>query len=367
MAALRIKGLKRCNMIVWVNGTKSPVSLNDYVVSSLSSKGSDKVLETTTKDARVIESGETSESRVNAVNKEGVAKGSISVDKDVNCDLPELPVNTVSNTVDSEKLNNVEICVNNVNNSLNDKTDGGSEVVVFDEMIVLKGSERWNLTVCGQFVGYSMNPNESKILCAMMKGPWMINNKPLFVQKWSPEMNMKKIEPRKLPVWVKMVNIPLEAWSVDGLSALASSVGVPILMDNMTATICHKGMGNMGYARVLVEVLAEKSLKENIEIQYKDKENNVKGTKSVKVMYDWKPPVCEHCKVFGHDMLHCTVRPKNADEIEREKNEKAKEVMGNHVGRNAEDRSEGGVQGRRVNNRYQGNTYRMLLHKRMQV
>lgn len=115
-------------------------------------------------------------------------------------------------------------------------------------------------------------------------------------------MNMKRIKPRKLPVWVKMVNISLEAWSVDGLSALASSVGVPILMDSMTATICHKGMGNLGYARVLVEVSAEKCLKESIEIQYRDKDNNVKGTKSVKVVYDWKPPVCAHCRVFGHDI-----------------------------------------------------------------
>ncbi|PWA64400.1 hypothetical protein CTI12_AA207180 [Artemisia annua] len=126
----------------------------------------------------------------------------------------------------------------------------------------------------------------------------------------------------------------------------------------MTATICHKGMGNMGYARVLVEVSAEKSLKENIEIQYRDKENNVKGTKCVKVMYDWKPPVCEHCKVFGHDMLHCTIRPKTTDEIDKENNDKTKEVLGNQYGKNSEVRNEEGVQGRRVNNSYKSYTYR---------
>ncbi|GJT25192.1 ribonuclease H-like domain, reverse transcriptase, RNA-dependent DNA polymerase [Tanacetum coccineum] len=34
------------------------------------------------------------------------------------------------------------------------------EVVVFDEMIVKKGCERWKLTVSGYFVGYKMAPNE---------------------------------------------------------------------------------------------------------------------------------------------------------------------------------------------------------------
>ena len=99
-------------------------------------------------------------------------------------------------------------------------------------------------------------------------GPWMVNNKPISVQKWSPDMHMQKIEPSKLPVWVKMVDIPLEAWSVEGITALASSLGIPILMDNMTAAMCHKGMGNLGYARVLVEIKAEKGLKKCIEIKY---------------------------------------------------------------------------------------------------
>ena len=184
-------------------------------------------------------------------------------------------------------------------------------------MLIKKGSERGNLTACRQFVGYNMHHNEFRYNIRRMwsqfgvkdivynngqflfkfksiegmesvieKGPWMVNNKPLFVQRWNPEMNMTKLEPKKLPVWVKLVNIPLEAWSVDGISALASSVGLPIIMNHITATICDKGLGNLGYARVLIEMSAEKQFKECIEIQYRDKDNNVKGTKIVKVVYD---------------------------------------------------------------------------------
>ncbi|GJV50140.1 zinc finger, CCHC-type containing protein [Tanacetum coccineum] len=137
------------------------------------------------------------------------------------------------------------------------------------------------------------------------KGPWMVKNKPMFVQKWNSEIGMEKMEPKRLSVWVKIVNVPLEAWSVDGISALASSLGKPMLMDTMTATMCHKGVGNFKYARVLMEMDAEKEFKKEIVIQYRDKDNNIKGSKTVKVVYDWKPPACTHCRVFGHDIRHC--------------------------------------------------------------
>ncbi|GKA16408.1 RNA-directed DNA polymerase, eukaryota, reverse transcriptase zinc-binding domain protein [Tanacetum coccineum] len=75
----------------------------------------------------------------------------------------------------------------------------------------------------------------------------------------------QKVEPRKMPVWVKINNVPLEAWCVKGISSLASGLGEPMLIDTMTPNICHKG--NLGYARVLVEMDTAKELKTEIEIQ----------------------------------------------------------------------------------------------------
>ncbi|GJY40805.1 RNA-directed DNA polymerase, eukaryota, reverse transcriptase zinc-binding domain protein [Tanacetum coccineum] len=101
--------------------------------------------------------------------------------------------------------------------------------------------------------------------------------------KWSPELDMEKIEPKCLPVWVKIVTVPLEAWSVEGISAIASSLGKPMMMDANTAAMCHKGIGNFDFAKVLVEIDARKELKKEIVIQYRDKNNNVKGSKTIKV------------------------------------------------------------------------------------
>nr|GEZ99316.1 hypothetical protein [Tanacetum cinerariifolium] len=56
---------------------------------------------------------------------------------------------------------------------------------------------------------------------------------------------------------------------IDGdnrMSALASSLGRPILMDPMTAMMCHKDIGNLEFARVLVEMEPTKELKIQVKL-----------------------------------------------------------------------------------------------------
>ncbi|GKF09925.1 zinc knuckle CX2CX4HX4C containing protein [Tanacetum coccineum] len=105
---------------------------------------------------------------------------------------------------------------------------------------------------------------------------------------------MERMEPKKLLVWVKIVNVPLQAWSIEGISALASNLGKPVIMDTMTTNMCYKGVGNFEYARVLVEIDAEKI--------------DIKGSKKLKVVYDWKPPACTKCiwkaKATGYFILN---------------------------------------------------------------
>ncbi|GKD40438.1 RNA-directed DNA polymerase, eukaryota, reverse transcriptase zinc-binding domain protein [Tanacetum coccineum] len=123
-------------------------------------------------------------------------------------------------------------------------------------------------------------------------GPWMVNSKPMFMQKLNIDMCLDKVEPKKLPVWIKLMNIPMKAWSVKRISAIASSVGKPIIMDEITTKMCLTGIGRIGFNRVLVEIDADKEVKDIIEIMYKSK-NVCEGTrKVVYVEYTWKPCVC---------------------------------------------------------------------------
>ncbi|GJY43524.1 RNA-directed DNA polymerase, eukaryota, reverse transcriptase zinc-binding domain protein [Tanacetum coccineum] len=202
-------------------------------------------------------------------------------------------------------------------------SESGDDVVIFDDELIELGSKKWNLTVCGQFIRCSIGFNEARYHIRRMwsrlglrdviaengvfyfkfqdeegikevinNGPWMVNNKPMVVQKWSIDMCLDKAEPKNIPVRVKMLNVPMEAWSVKGISALVSSIGKPVIMDEVTTKMCVTGVRRIGFARVLVEIDAEKGIKDKIEIMYRSK-NVATGTKKiVDVEYSWIPSIC---------------------------------------------------------------------------
>ncbi|GKF26265.1 ATPase, F1/V1/A1 complex, alpha/beta subunit, partial [Tanacetum coccineum] len=143
--------------------------------------------------------------------------------------------------------------------------ESGNEFVIFDDEMIKEGNDN---------------------------GAWMVNNKPLVLQKWNINMCIDKTEPNKLPLWVKLRNIPLEAWTINGISSLASRIKKPLIMDDVTASICKLGVGRIDFARVLVEVQAKKGLPDKIKVVYKNAHKVVTGVKTVQVKYDWMPFVC---------------------------------------------------------------------------
>ncbi|GKC21442.1 zinc knuckle CX2CX4HX4C containing protein [Tanacetum coccineum] len=53
--------------------------------------------------------------------------------------------------------------------------------------------------------------NENRLQTVIENGVWIVNNKPMVVQKWDIDVDISKVEPDKMPIWVKLVNLPLEA------------------------------------------------------------------------------------------------------------------------------------------------------------
>ncbi|GJS10103.1 RNA-directed DNA polymerase, eukaryota, reverse transcriptase zinc-binding domain protein [Tanacetum coccineum] len=178
-------------------------------------------------------------------------------------------------------------------------TELGDEVVVFDEELVELGSKKWELTLeiidNGNGKWLFKFSNEIGMVTVANQSPWMVNSKPLMVQKWDSSIGITKVEPTKILVWVKLTELPMEAWTTKGTNAISSSMGRPLIMDT------------------------SKGFKETIELQYRDKNMNVKGSKTVKVTNDWKPPICSHCIVFGHDHKNCKVRARTEEEIAAKK------------------------------------------------
>nr|GFA21886.1 hypothetical protein [Tanacetum cinerariifolium] len=192
---------------------------------------------------------------------------------------------------------------------LNDK---GQEFVIFDEEIVSEGTNKLIhiptvLNDKGQeFVIFDEEiVSEGSLQSVIKSGPWIVNSKHMVVQKWDHSVNLDKKEPTTLPLWIKIMSPPLEAWSNKVMSALASRIGSPLIMDAMTTRTCTQGFGSLGYARVLVEATTGKRLDDHINVLYKNKDNGEQFVKKVRVEYDWKSPSCSHCKVFRHFDSKC--------------------------------------------------------------
>ncbi|PWA54185.1 hypothetical protein CTI12_AA436950 [Artemisia annua] len=182
-----------------------------------------------------------------------------------------------------------------IEQTVSDKDDGdkltNTEFVIFDEEIVIEGSMKWELSACGYFVGWKMTMlelsynlfrmwgkhgvkhilnqgngvfvfkfnNIQGLQTFIKSGQWIVNNKPMVVQKWDPSVNLDTNEPTILPVWVKLVNLPLEAWSSKGLSALAGRIGTPLIMDAMITRMCNQGMGRLGLLGYFLKSMHKKS------------------------------------------------------------------------------------------------------------
>ncbi|XP_071689183.1 uncharacterized protein [Rutidosis leptorrhynchoides] len=143
------------------------------------------------------------------------------------------------------------------------------------------------------------------------QGPWMVQNIPIILNKWSPDISLTKGDLTRVPVWVKLHDIPLVGYTNDGLSLIASKVGKPMMSDSFTSSICVEAWGRPNFARALIEVSVESDLKDEIKVATPSLDGHGRTTDLVHVEYEWKPPWCSCCKVYGHIDTQCPkVQPK---------------------------------------------------------
>nr|GEY00685.1 hypothetical protein [Tanacetum cinerariifolium] len=82
--------------------------------------------------------------------------------------------------------------------------------------------------------------------------------------KWHPDENLLKEHISTVPVWVKLYGVPVTAFSEDGLSAIATKMGTPLMLDYYTSDMCMQYWGRSSYARVTIELRVDVDLKDNI-------------------------------------------------------------------------------------------------------
>ncbi|GJY40955.1 hypothetical protein Tco_0428225 [Tanacetum coccineum] len=111
----------------------------------------------------------------------------------------------------------------------------------------------------------------------------------------------------KVSVWVKLYNVPMVAYSKDGLSLIATQIGKPIMLDAFTSSMCVDSWGRISLARALIEIDANLDLKKEVKMAIPVDEDDRSGyiSEVIRVEYEWKPPHCLDLKLFGHNYEKC--------------------------------------------------------------
>ncbi|KAK4383479.1 hypothetical protein Sango_2771200 [Sesamum angolense] len=135
------------------------------------------------------------------------------------------------------------------------------EVIVRPSIDMIRaGSKRWN-TAVGYFLGkkpYFHHLNEFEVIEG---GPWLYLGQPIVLQKWEPGMVLRKLKHTEVPVWIKLRHLPVELWTTEGLSIVASGIGRP-LYPNAITRACTR----LDFTRVCVMLNVSSKLPKHVVI-----------------------------------------------------------------------------------------------------
>ncbi|GJY52481.1 putative reverse transcriptase domain-containing protein [Tanacetum coccineum] len=196
----------------------------------------------------------------------------------------------------------------------------GNRRIEFTAEEVYKGAQACSLQLYGYFVGTSMDyrvvrdnlmrmwrihgikditktnsgifyfkfKSKDGMKTVLDSGPWMVQNVRIVLNIWEPGIWLEKNEPTSIPIWVSVFNIPMELCNGNGIGKIMSGVGKP---------------------------LANEDLPSVLEIAYPPLGNRPAKIGKLDVKYQWKPPLCTHCKPFGHTTLACKIRLRTEEEL----------------------------------------------------
>nr|GEV97913.1 zinc knuckle CX2CX4HX4C [Tanacetum cinerariifolium] len=61
----------------------------------------------------------------------------------------------------------------------------------------------------------------------------------------------------RIPIWVKLHDVPLQVFEEDGISLIDTFIEKPIMLDSYTSSMCKDSCGRSSFARCLIEVNSE--------------------------------------------------------------------------------------------------------------
>jgi len=122
------------------------------------------------------------------------------------------------------------------------------------------------------------------------EGPITVARVALVLQQWKPLLELKREKQTTVPVWIRLKNLPLDLWTAPTISAIASTVGKPLFVDQRT-----EQTQRISFARVCVELQVNQPRFSSAKVRL----NGV--ARSIAIKYEWKPAECLKCGSFGHN------------------------------------------------------------------
>ena len=147
-----------------------------------------------------------------------------------------------------------------------------------------------SLTIKGHFI-FRFNSLEDKTYILGLS-PLSLEKKKIFFLPWSPGQD-EMAWPSTAPVWIRLAGLPYHCWSKHILFSLASSIGQPIKLDDITTA-----QRILTYARVLVNIDLSK-LKPPVILV------DLQGERELEIEVSYENCPCSVCYQIGHSDQHC--------------------------------------------------------------
>ncbi|XP_019177873.1 PREDICTED: uncharacterized protein LOC109173071 [Ipomoea nil] len=125
---------------------------------------------------------------------------------------------------------------------------------------------------------------------AKFGGPWMILGHYLVVKEWEPNFIPSKNKTKKLLVWVRFLELPIEYFDEEFLKKIGKTIGRPVKIDTTTS------LASIGkFARVCVEIDITKPLLSKFVLHFMD----------WPIEYEGINLICFKCGIYGHHQEQC--------------------------------------------------------------
>ncbi|XP_020272316.1 uncharacterized protein LOC109847499 [Asparagus officinalis] len=144
------------------------------------------------------------------------------------------------------------------------------------------------------FFKFGSNEEMNRVLNG---GPWLFDGRLIILKKWTENSGLERELLSTVPVWIRFPSLHLKLWSNNIIGRIASLVGIPLYIDQATAS-----GERLAYARCFVEISSKSKLPNSVRLDLGNGE-----WLETNVEYEWIPPKCNKCLIFGHVNYQCLV------------------------------------------------------------